>query len=238
MKKWIGMSVAIVVIVILSACGGQEETKKAEAGSDNQTDVKKASAYPEADQVARNSFEALVDLDFRAIYEEHASKKLQDYVMEAPASNSPIKSDSSYQDGNFSGLDKVSIKKEEALNPGGYKELVNDKDYFFAMYDQLKDKGVLNYILIGKATAGLYSLPGESGTPLAEIYPDNNKFYVFKLEMEKEEGKWKLSSYQSWPHFDEFDASDREARIQKMVRADSKNITVLHRGKSFVSDSN
>ncbi|EUJ44703.1 hypothetical protein [Listeria fleischmannii] len=225
MKKWIGMSMAILVIVILSACGGQDEAKKAEADSEiNKTDVKKASSYPEADQVAQNAFEAIVDWNAKEIYEDFSSKEYQKYLL-SEESNDP----------NFSVLDRKMIaEKKESLNEGEYKKLIRSDDYFLAVYNQYKTKGVLDYILIGSTENGA---PGEFGG-LTEVYPDNTDLYVYKLELVKEGSDWKLNSYHSWPHFDEFDASDREARIQEMVKGNSKNITVLHRGKSFVTDSN
>jgi hypothetical protein len=234
MKKWCVVGLSLLLMVVLSACG-QGEAEKAEAGSKtNTTDVKKESPYPEADQVARKAFEATVDWNPRAIYEDYASKELQDYLMEKPDKNWPIQSDDPYHDSKFANIDRDSIKNEETLNPGEYKKLIKEKDYFFSVYDQYKTEGVLNYILIGATENGA---PGVNDG-YTEVYPDNTDLYIYKLELTKEGSEWKLNSYHSWPHFDEFDVKDRDARVRKMVQADSKKITVLHRGKSFVTDSN
>ncbi|MBC1399906.1 hypothetical protein [Listeria fleischmannii] len=225
MKKWCVVGLSLLLMVVLSACG-QGETEKAEAGSKtNTTDVKKESPYPEADQVAREAFESIVDGDFKSIYEKYSSKDYQEYLISEKS-----------QDTNFSGSDRQMIHEEdEILYPGDYKKLIQSGDYFLGVYDQYKTEEVLNYILIGSTEHGA---PGVGGTHRAEIYSDNTDLYVYKLELIKEDAKWKLNSYHSWPHFDEFDVKDRDARVREMVRADSKKITVLHRGKSFASDSN
>lgn len=218
MKKWCVVGLSILLMVVLSACG-QGETEKAEAGSKtNTTDVKKESPYPEADQVARKAFEATVDWDPRAIYEDYSSKAYQEYLISEKS-----------QDPNFSDLDRQMIHEESEVSySGDYKKLMKSGDYFLGVYDQYKSEGALNYILIGDTH---YS-------SLTEVYPDNTDFYIYKLELIKEGSEWKLNSYHSWPHFDEFYASDRDARVREMIQADSKKITVLHRGESFVTDSN
>ncbi|WP_167630108.1 hypothetical protein [Listeria valentina] len=237
MKKWLLASLGLLLALGLSACGDAPSKEKEEGAKANTTDVKKASAYPEADEVAKQAFQASVDFDARVIYEDLASEKLQKYLIPETPKKEYAFDNEVYGDSNFSSLDKESIKKEEVISPGDYQKLIDSKDYFFAVYDQYKTKGVLDYILIGKSD-GSYTLPGESNTVLAELYPDNTDYYVFKLELIKEHGDWKLSSYNDWPYFNETNTKKREARIREMVKGDDKRITVLHRGENFTTDSN
>ncbi|MGJ8730962.1 hypothetical protein ACRW9N_10885 [Listeria aquatica] len=226
MKKWLLASLGLLLALGLSACGDEPSKEKEEGAKANTTDVKKASASPEADQVAKQAFQAIVDWNVREIYEDYSSKEYQEYLI----------SDKS-KDTNFQDLDRQMIHEDdESLVPGEYKQLIDSKDYFFAVYDQFKEKGALDYVLIGSTEYG--SSGSGDGTPLTDIYSDNTDMYVYRLELIKEDGKWKLNAYQNWPNFNDWTTKKREARVQEMVKGDNEAVTVLHRGKSFVTDSN
>ncbi|MBC1373806.1 hypothetical protein HB847_15750 [Listeria booriae] len=212
MKKrgWIGVLFVICCLALLTACGS-DQTEKAQAAKET-NDVKKASAYPEADAVAKVAYEAILDGDKKGIF-NLGSKDLQKSLL---LENSP--------DPDFYSETIETINSSEVANPNNYKNAISTGDYFLGVYDNLKNKNRLNYLLILNPVDRLPDFQDWY------TYTENKEYQAIKIELIKEDGQWKLEQNRDWFSIK---GSERNQLVQNVVDVQNEKVTVLHRGTTF-----
>ncbi|PFW72143.1 hypothetical protein COL23_25675 [Priestia aryabhattai] len=99
---------------------------------------KQTSAEPEADQLATITLKAILNQDYKTIYQysqENYRQSMKDDVHGDPA---------------FSGNSDEDIEEKEILNPGTYEKMKKHGDYLYGSYHGfLNEKGVILYYLDG-----------------------------------------------------------------------------------------
>lgn len=212
MKKrgWIGVLFVICCLALLTACGS-DQTEKAQAAK-KMDDVQKESAYPEADAVAKEAYQAILDTNKKMIF-NLGTKELQSSLL---LPNSP--------DPEFYSESIETIDASEDILPNNYSNSIKDDDYFLGVFNNVEREGILNYVLIIKPTEKL----ADANEWLT--YSPDKEFQSFKIELVKEDGAWKLSQRRDWFSVK---GSERDQFVQQVVDGQNKDVTVLHRGISF-----
>lgn len=98
------------------------------------------SNYPieEADAVAESTIEAIIDRDYKTIYELSSEKHRAELI------------DENRGEANFKGRTEEEIQKMEPFNSGDYAAMKEHGDYFFgAHYGFYEDEGSVLYYLDG-----------------------------------------------------------------------------------------
>ncbi|WP_137657574.1 hypothetical protein [Listeria newyorkensis] len=206
MKKrgWIGVLFVICCLALLTACG-LDQTEKAQAAK-KMDDVQKESAYPEADAVAKEAYQAILDVDRSKILKMASTELYQD--LSNPKTTDP----------DFSDQDIEQLKVSDPVIPGNYKASIQTSDYFLAShYDKTKE-------------TMYYLLAIQPQTKLADrfewhTYTPNKEYQVFKIELIKVNKQWVLDENSDWFSMS---TNDRAKFIDKLMHEKDKHTTVLH----------
>lgn len=117
---------------------------------------------PDADQLANITVKAIINQDYKTIYEysqENYRQSMKDDVHGDPA---------------YSGNSDSDIQQKEILNPGTYEKMKKHGDYLYgAYYGFLKDKGIVLYYLDGYFN-------GMRKTKLFELQKENDEWKIVR----------------------------------------------------------
>lgn len=124
--------------------------------------TRNTASEPNADQLANVALKAIVNQDYKTIYQysqENYRQSMRDNVHGDPA---------------FSGNSDEDIQQKEVLNPGVYEKMKKHGDYLYgSYYGFLEDKGIVLYYLDGYFN-------GLRQTRIFELQKENDEWKIVR----------------------------------------------------------